>query len=73
MSKFISIVKLVASVGPKLKGWIFADGKFQLNRALILLAAFVIMLVASHFTGINEIAAIVGLLDEVSDILGYVE
>lgn len=71
--KFINIAKLFVSVGPKLKGWIFSDGKFQLNRALTLLAALVVMLVASQFVGIAELTAIINLLDEVSDIFGYVE
>lgn len=73
MNKFLGLLKVVASVGPKLKGWIFADGKFQLNRAITLLVALSVMLFASQFVSITEIAAIVDLLDDVSDIFGYVE
>lgn len=71
--KFLNIAKLFVSIGPKLKGWIFSDGKFNEQRALSILAALIIMLVASHFVGITELAEIIDLLDEVSDIFGYAE
>ena len=68
-----TIAKLVPGIAGKMKGWIFADGKFQLNRAAMLLAFFGAILVAGHFVGYDNVAIAIGLLDEVSDAVGYAE
>lgn len=70
MSKLSLFVNLL----PKLKGikgWLFADGKFQLDRAIVLIISLVILLVAIHVFGLPTVEAAITLLDEVSDIFGY--
>lgn len=54
-----------------LKGYIFADGKFDLQRSLVLLLSLIILVVALQYTGVADLTVIIGLLDEISDIFGY--
>lgn len=61
------------SIAPKIKGWVFSDGKFQPNRAGVLLIALIILVVGSVFMDVEHIHAVTDALDEISDIIGYVE
>lgn len=64
LSMFISIL-------PKIKSWIYADGKFNLERALLLAFMFVVLLVAVQYFPVKDIWLALEMLDEVSDIIGY--
>lgn len=67
-------LSLFARLIPKLKDlkmWLFADGKFQLDRAVIILLGFIILLVAIHVFGFAQVEVAIELLDELSDIIGY--
>lgn len=61
------------SIAPKIKGWIFSDGKFSTKRAGILLIALVVLVIGSAFMDVEHIHAITDALDEISDIIGYME
>lgn len=71
--KLLNLVGLVMKVGPKLKSWLFADGKFQPTRALYLLLFFVALGGMVYFIGPEQTEVVVDMLDDVSDIVGYVE
>lgn len=67
------ILNTIVSVGPKLKSWVFADGKFQPARALYLLLFFIALGVMAYVLGPEQTEVVVDMLDDVSDIVGYVE
>lgn len=73
MNKFALIAKTIASIGPKLKGWVFADGKFQKTRAGMLLVGFALVALSIHLIGPENTAIALNLLDSLSDMIGYVE
>lgn len=64
-------LRLLLGVLPSLKGWLWADGKFVPQRALVLLGAGVGLGVSLYFLGTENTQVLVELLDEVSDIVGY--
>ena len=55
----------------KLKGLVFADGKFAPKRALTLLVFLIILLLSNHYLGEETTANAIDQLDEVSDQIGY--
>ena len=69
----IKLIGMLLKVAPKIKGWFFADGKFQMKRSLVLLVALVLLMVGSFFFDGEQLTLIIGLLDEVSDVVGYAE
>ena len=69
----IKLIGMVLKVAPKIKSWFFADGKFQMKRSLVLLVALVLLMVGSFFFDGEQLTLIIGLLDEVSDVVGYAE
>lgn len=71
--KLLNLVGLAMKVGPKLKSWLFADGKFQPARALYLLLFFVALGGMVYFIGPEQTEVVVDMLDDVSDIVGYAE
>lgn len=71
--KIIKLAGVFMRVLPNLKSFIFADGKFQAVRALYLMMFMVIIGGMVYFLGFEETAQIVDLLDDVSDLIGYVE
>lgn len=73
MNKLSAITKLVTSIAPKLKGWIFADGKFQKTRAVILLVGFGLIMLSVEYFGAANTQISLELLDALSDMIGYVE
>lgn len=66
-------VKAVAMIGPGIKSWIFADGKFNVQRAMILIVGMVILSVMYHVLGPEGVNFVMGMLDEFSDAVGYEE
>lgn len=73
MNKYLGIAKLAVGLLPKVKGMIFSDGKFNLKRALILLVGGAVIGAGVYFLGYDNTAAALDLLDELSDMIGYVE
>lgn len=72
--KFLAnVASLFVSIAPKVKGWIFSDGRFQPTRAGYLLVALVILVAGSAFMDVEHIHAVTDALDEVSDIVGYID
>lgn len=71
--KLLSILSIVKEVGPSIKSWIFADGKFSRNRAITLIGALALLCAAIYFVGAENVAIAVDMLDDVSDIIGYEE
>lgn len=71
MNKFL--IKTVVGFLPSFKQAFFADGKFQPQRALILVAALVILGIGYHFLGADGLKFVIDMLDEVSDVIGYEE
>lgn len=69
----LNILKTLISVGPSIKKWIWADGNFKLDRALILLAGLAILGLGYYFLGPTGMEVVLGYLEELSDIIGYVE
>ena len=69
----IKLIGTLLKVAPKIKSWFFADGKFQMKRSLVLLVALVLLMVGSFFFDGEQLTLIIGLLDEVSDVVGYAE
>ena len=61
------------SIVPKIKGLIFADGKFKPKRGLLLLVFFVGILLGYKYVGVDETHQAIDALDEVSDVIGYGE
>lgn len=69
-----SIAKIISGVikiAPMVKQWIFSDGKFNINRALILLAFFIALLAGCYFLGVDTVSQTIDMLDDVSDQIGY--
>ncbi|WAI96123.1 TMhelix containing protein [Vibrio phage vB_VhaP_PG11] len=66
------ITALLANAG-NIKKWIFADGKFSLQRALILVVMFLAILLSVQYFGAANTEIALDFLDEVSDIIGYEE
>lgn len=67
-------LNLFINLLPKLKGikgWLFADGVFKKDRAIILVVALVVLLVAINVLGVQTTTIAIELLDELSDIIGY--
>lgn len=64
-------LKVIANLLPNIKRWVFSDGKFNPQRALIMLAFFVAILAGGYFFGFDEVMIAVGILDDVSDAIGY--
>lgn len=70
--KIITAVGALGKIGGKLKGWIFADGKFNASRAVTLI-------VGGVFTGVGYayipeyMPEIYDKLDQLSDMIGYAD
>ena len=64
-------LKVLLGFVPKLKQYIFADGVFKKDRAIILMVSFIMLLVAIQIFGIDKVLLGIDLLDDLSDILGY--
>lgn len=64
-------VKAVAMIGPGLKSWIFSDGKFNMQRAMVLIVGMVILSVMYHALGPEGVSFVMDMLDEFSDAVGY--
>lgn len=73
MNKYSGIAKLITSIGPGLKAWIFSDGKFNIKRASILLLSFVVLIFSVEYFGAANTEIALSLLDSLSDIFGYSE
>lgn len=73
MNKVKILFKFLATAGPSIKSWVFADGKFQKSRAIILLLGFCLISASMYFFGVDNTAIALDMLDELSDIVGYVE
>jgi hypothetical protein len=73
MTKYTGIVRLIAAIGPNLKSWIFADGKFSFKRALLLIVSLLILLFSVEYFGAANTEIALTLLDSLSDILGYAQ
>lgn len=73
MNKYLGIAKLAVGLLPKVKSMIFSDGKFNLKRALVLLIGGGVIGTGVYFLGYDNTAAVLDLLDELSDMIGYAE
>ena len=73
MNKYTGIVRIIAAVGPSLKSWIFADGKFSAKRAVLLLVSMVVLILSVEYFGAANTEIALGFLDSLSDIFGYAE
>lgn len=73
--KLTGLKVLIKNLGKlkNVKSWIFPDGKFSLERTIVLLVALAILLFASAILSPEQLTLAVELLDEVSDIIGYAE
>lgn len=71
---FLGLTKALPSLMPlfaNLKSYIFADGKFNLQRSLVLLLCLVLLIFATRYVAVGDLQIIIEMLDEISDILGY--
>lgn len=68
-----SLVNVFSGIAPKIKGWIFSDGKFQPVRAICLLLFFIVIAVSASYIGVEDTGVVIDMLDDVSDMLGYSE
>jgi len=73
MGKFRMLANFFVTAGSSIKSWIFADGKFQKTRAIILLAGFAMISASMYFFGAENTKEAIELLDQFSDIVGYAE
>lgn len=69
----LNILRTLLSVGPSIKRWIWADGNFHLSRALVLLTGMVLLGLGYYFLGPTGMEVVLQYLEELSDIIGYVE
>lgn len=69
----VNVVSIFTSIAPKIKGWIFADGKFQPTRAAVILIALAMLMLGTTFMEPEEMKAVTDALDDVSDMIGYAE
>ena len=67
----VNVVSMFTSIAPKIKGWIFSDGKFQPTRAIIIIVALALLMVGTTFMEPEEMKAVTEALDNVSDAIGY--
>lgn len=67
----LNILRAITMIGPSLKSWVFADGKFKLNRALVLVGLLLILTIMYQVVGQEGVTFIVSMLDELSDVIGY--
>ena len=65
------VLTAVIKIAPLVKGWIFSDGKFNLQRSIMLLLFFVALMVGVYVMGVDTVSDTVDILDDVSDQLGY--
>lgn len=70
--------QFLMTIGPKLvpllsnlKALIWADGKFRLDRSIVLLCTLILLVISLRYVTPTELEFIIELLDDVSDILGY--
>ena len=66
-----NLIVTALTVLPKLKSFIYADGKFSKPRAIILIITLFGLILAIEFFGLETVMNSINLLDEVSDIYGY--
>lgn len=71
LSVFVSALPKLLPLISNLKGYIFADGKFNLQRALVLLLSLIVLIVAVQYVAVGDLTILIDLLDEISDIFGY--
>lgn len=71
VSIITAAAKAIAAIGPSIKSWIFADGKFSMNRALVLIATLCVLLFGAWFIGPENLESVTDALEEVSDVIGY--
>lgn len=71
LSAFTGVLPKLLPLFANLKGYIFSDGKFNLQRSLILLLALALLIVATNYIAVGDLQLIIEMLDEVSDIFGY--
>lgn len=67
----LNVVSMFTSIAPKIKGWIFSDGKFKPTRAIIILVALALLMAGTTFMEPEEMKAVTEALDDVSDVIGY--
>ena len=73
MAKYLGVLRIIAAFGPTIKKWVFSDGGFKSDRAFILLLSAVLLVLGVDYFGAATIEIAFELLDEFSDMLGYVE
>ena len=64
------ILNVAMMVGPKIKSWIYSDGKYNKSRVVILIIALVVITIGYIFIP-HEMPYVIEALDQVSDIIGY--
>lgn len=69
----VKAVALAVKFLPKIKGAIFADGKFSLKRAIILLVSLAILVGSIWLIGVDNTIIATDILDDISDSIGYEE
>lgn len=71
--KFIAkALGMFKGIAPAVKAFVFADGKFRKDRAIILLVAFVLIMLSVNFMGAATVEQSIELLDDFSDVIGVV-
>ncbi|EIE5877630.1 hypothetical protein LDV99_004568 [Vibrio parahaemolyticus] len=64
--RFIPLLK-------NLKSMVFADGKYRLDRAVVIVVLLCIVMSLVHVFGYEQTVQGIELVDELSDVIGYVE
>ena len=73
MKRLVTVVKLISTIGPNIKRWIYSDGKFNSSRAAMLIVALLVVMVSLQLIGPENTQLAIKMLDEISDIFGYTE
>lgn len=71
LSAFTGSLPKLLPLFANLKSYIFADGKFNLQRSVVLLFSLVLLIGATKYVAVSDLQLIIEMLDEVSDIFGY--
>ena len=67
----LGLIKLFVGIIPNIKKIIYSDGKFNKGRSAVLLVGLIIILISLKYLGVSDTIIAIGLLDELSDSIGY--
>jgi len=69
ITKLSSIIRLLASIPTAAKEWVFANGKFNVKRASVVVFVACLVVSSVHYIQFEETEQLIELVDEIADII----